>query len=127
MNISRVLVAITLIPFAVAAQQVEPFAGKWSGTVVGGNGAELALEVSISGASGTYRILPRGTQARNNPCFGKEFPVQVTSQTEAELKFEVKQSSVLPGCPDQSVTLRNSGAKSLEGTTADGRAVKLSR
>src|ERR1700710_2528627 len=121
------LAALALLPLPVAAQQPDPFSGKWSGTVSSNNAAEMTLDVTLAGAAGTYRVSGHGTQARNNPCLGKNFPVEVTSQTKGEVKSDVKKSSLINGCPDQSITLHSAGGNLLEGATADGRAIKLSR
>ena len=80
----------------------------------------------FAGESGSYRLIPFRA-AVVNPCYGKSFPVHVTSATEDELAFDVNEADLSPGCPNQSVTLHRSGAGRLAGVKDDGRAVRLVR
>jgi len=118
-------ILVTLSTTALA--QAAPFDGKWTGTMLGKGGWEQGVEVVIAQAVGTWRFTPRGTQGRNSPCLGKEFPIAVTSQSDVALEFAVKGASVLAGCIDQAAILKAPSASVLEGMLEDGRSLRLSR
>ena len=118
---------VAAFPSLICAQQSNSLLGKWSGTMSTAGGGELVVELSLSETAGTWRFVPRGNQARNNPCIGKDFPVAVTSQSAKELKFEVRGASVIQGCINAAAVLDAVDDKRLEGTLDDGRVVKLAR
>ncbi|MBC7788774.1 MAG: hypothetical protein H7Z74_02405 [Anaerolineae bacterium] len=126
---SLILVALAaaVFPTLIYAQQSPSLLGKWSGTMSTAGGGELAVELSLSETAGTWRFVPKGSQGRNNPCLGKDFPVVVTTQSATELKFEVLGASVIQGCINAAAVLNLIEGKSLEGSLADGRIVKLAR
>jgi hypothetical protein len=122
------LVASIVVTLATAVcAQAAPFDGKWTGTMMGKGGGELAVELVIAQASGTWRFVPRGSQGKNNQCLGKEFPIAVTSQSEWAIEFAIKGATVLAGCIDQSAILKAPSANALEGILEDGRSLRLSR
>ena len=110
-----------------AFPQSAPFDGKWTGTIMAKGGGELAVELVIAQASGTWRFVPRGSQGKNNQCLGKDFPIAVTSQSEWAIEFAIKGTTVLAGCIDQSAILKAPSARVLEGILDDGRNLRLSR
>ena len=122
-----IAVVVALASSLTFADPAADYSGKWSGAVILPGGAELSLDVNISNAAGTYRVTPKGVMRIANPCVGKEYPIQVTTATSSELVFDVKQSSVLTGCPDVTITFKKSGEKSLDGVASNGLGVRLSR
>ncbi len=115
---------IMLLPALTLSQQVNAFVGKWTGSMAGSSGRELQLEVAITQAGGAWRFIGR---AKNNPCLGRDFPISVTAQSSTELQIEVKGSSVLQGCIDETIVLRAPDATTIEGALADGRTFRLTR
>lgn len=116
-----------VIPLMAFSQQVNSFQGKWAGTMVAKNGGEVSIELVINEAAGTWRLIARGMQGKNNQCFGKNFPVKVISHSETGLELDIDGASVLQGCIDQTATLKSSDNKTLEGALRDGRTVKVVR
>jgi hypothetical protein len=127
MSMRITLWIVFALPLAAMGQQSNSLQGKWMGTLTGNSGGKFIVELVVAQSTGTWRFIARGNQARGNPCLGKVFPVVVTSESEAEIRFTVNSSSVVPGCIDQVAVLKSTGANSLEGEIADGRVVKLSR
>ena len=124
---ARTEIESTTIAAATApSPNLADYAGRWYGSVAIANGTEIGAEIVLAGESGSYRLIPFRA-AVVNPCYGKSFPVHVTSATARELAFDVNEAELSPGCPNQSVTLRRNGADRLEGLKEDGRAVRLVR
>jgi hypothetical protein len=125
----RRFLAVSLMVLSIPAlsQTAGPLEGKWVGTAQGRGGGELLVHLQLTGSAGTWQYPRQGAKGRNNPCLGVDFPVTVSSRTETELVIAIEGSKVLQGCENQSATFRVTDAKSLEGSLAEGRAVKLTR
>ncbi len=120
-------ILLGLVQTAIA-QQGNTLMGNWVGTMQGLSGNQLNVELTLGESSGVFLMRPpRGNAGRSNQCFGKDFPVSVSSQSSSEAAIEIKGASVLPGCIDQSVTFKSADGKSMEGVLPDGRQIRLSR
>ena len=120
-------ILLALVQSAIA-QQSNTLVGNWVGTMQGLSGNQLDVELTLGEKSGVFIMRPpRGNAGRSNQCFGKDFPVTVSSQSPSEAAVEIKGASVLPGCIDQSVTFKTADGKSMEGVLPDGRQIRLGR
>jgi len=121
------LICLALVQSAIA-QQGNGLAGNWVGTMPGLSGNQLGVELAIAESGGTFRMKPpSGNVGRNNPCFGRDFPVTIVSQSASEAVVQINGSALLPGCIDQTVTFKSADGKSMEGSLPDGRQIKLNR
>jgi hypothetical protein len=109
------------------AQNTSAYDGKWSATFTDPTGRDNAAEVTISDTAGTWRDLDRRNERKVDKCNGKEFPIDVKARSAAKIVFRVAASTVLRECRDRHVTLRPVDGKTLEGTFADGRSIRLVR
>lgn len=126
----KIALAISLLALTDAsalAQDASAYDGKWAATFVNPAGRENAAEVTISDAGGTWRDIDRRNERKVDKCNGKEFPIDVKARSAAKIVFRVAASTVLRECRDRHVTLRPVDGKSLEGTFADGRSIRLTR
>lgn len=119
--------AIALCPLAALSQSATPLVGTWSGTTKGQGGGELSVLLTVTPSGGTWSFVRQGSKGKNNPCLGKEFPVEVTSHTADTLVIHVHGDQVLQGCINTTATLRPADGNTLQGTLADGRPVTLAR
>ena len=87
----------------------------------------LLIEVVLGPDAGTWRMTPKGHFGNRQPCYGREFPVFITSKTPSNLDIKVHGDSVLLGCFNQNAALKLIDPDTLEGTLHDGRALKLKR
>jgi hypothetical protein len=126
-RLSAALLLVGLWSAAAVAQEPGALNGKWSATFVGLGGGDREAELVVSDAGGTWRDFSKGHQAKNNKCFGHEFPVAIQSRSATEMTFEVNASSVLEGCTDMVATVKVVDGKTLEGNFRNGIALKLTR
>lgn len=70
-------------------------------------------------------MTPSGAGARNNPCFGKDMPIDV-ERKEDTVFLDVHGDKVIAGCLHQRATLTLSGNQ-MTGALADGRGVTLTK
>lgn len=124
------LLATALVFFATAAktQTTETLEGVWVGTVKEVNGQQTQVELKLTTAAGTWRMM--NTSAGNssrNPCANKDLPVTIKSSSATELVLQIEGAKVLRGCLNQAVSLQSADTKSLTGSFADGRMVNLIR
>lgn len=126
-TIKLLLLSGVLIHAISSAQGPTTYDGKWSATYLADNGSTREAELVVSGSGGSWTLFVRGTQAKNNPCLGREHSITVQSSSPSEMKFTVDASKTLSGCKDSSVTVKSIDAKTLEGQFGDGRALKLVR
>jgi hypothetical protein len=84
------------------AEEANPFIGKWIATWENKGGRPLQADVSIVEAGGTWQTL---VTRKNDPCVGKEAPIEIKSVSPKELRMAVRHSEVIPGCKDTNVKL----------------------
>ena len=101
--------------------------GKWVASLQTGTGNHSAARVVIANFGGTWQDLPGTNRAVNKACGGKKMPITVQRSVSTEMQFMVWGSSVAPMCPDLSVSLKPTGAKTLEGTIGVDTKLKLTR
>ena len=118
------LVATLSISLTCAAQNVASLAGTWAGAFALPNGQPREAKIVIAGEVGTWQPY---AQNRDNPCIGREFPIDVLNVTPAGFDLAVNSSKSLPGCPDGKFQLKRVDDKTFEGQFPDGRKLVLSR
>lgn len=126
----KILTAILyfgLLPMCVMAQQAGAINGSWTANYHTRDSGEREADVVISDKSGSWRDIRKGSQGKKNGCLDKAFPLSVTGETNAQIKIAINSASVIEGCNNRHVTLKAADDNTLEGTFADGRAVKLIR
>lgn len=108
--------------------QTDEYEGKWTAVIRKGQADERVGRLVVKNYAGTW--LEVGTKgAKSNPCMSKKaFPITVQESTKEEFEFTVWSASVLPSsCPDLGMSLKPIDAKTLEGTTAQGDPIRLTR
>lgn len=101
------------------------YVGKWQGSVETRR-ASVGLQLVLAETSGTWHLLSSGRAGRENPCFDRDLPVQVSEKSPGEVRLAAAGGEGLAGCFQGAVTLHVQGT-SMSGVTAQGRAIKLSR
>lgn len=118
---------LVLLPLCTAAQEAANFNGSWTASYHTVDSGERVADVIIADSGGSWRDLRNGSQGKKNGCLEKVFPLIVAGQHTAKVKIAVNSSGVMPSCVDRHVTLKAVDKNTLEGTFADGRAIKLVR
>ena len=125
MNVLRLtIVAGTVFGSVALAQVANPYNGTWTIKFDGAARVNLEGTVVVKDDGGSYKVL---AQSKNNPCVGREAPLNVKSATADELVFEVTRSKVLSGCEDYTLRFKRVDDKTLQGSLADGRKITLTR
>ncbi len=125
-SLNVVASSLFLIASIVHAQQ-PAFQGKWTGTAATSTGSPVQVDLVIANAGGTLRLSQSAGYVTRDQCLDRDLPVAVNSQTETELVVEIKGSTVLRGCIDETATLKLIDGKTLQSTLKDGRTMKLVR
>lgn len=122
---ARTLFVVTVSAgLTCAAQDVASLAGTWSGAFALPSGQSREAKIVITGETGTWQTNARN---RENPCIGREFPLDVLNVTPTSFDLAVNSSKSLSGCPDGKFQLKRVDDKTYEGQFADGRKLVLSR
>lgn len=79
-----------------------PFIGKWTASWENKGGRPLEADVSITESGGTWQTL---ATRKNDPCVGKEAPIEIKSVSPKELRMSVRHSEVISGCKDTNVKM----------------------
>ena len=99
--------------------------GKWSARIDGDTKTARQGRLVISDFAGEWREI--GPRRAGDLCRGtKPFPITVQRSNDKEVEFSVWAEQVSK-CPDFALTLKVVDERTLEGTTSDGRAVRLTR
>ena len=123
--LARTLFVATLsISLTCAAQDVGSLAGTWAGAFAALNGQPREAKIVIAGETGTWQTYANN---RDNPCVGREFPIDVLNVTPTSFDLAVNSSKSLPGCPDGKFQLKRVDDKTYESKFPDGRKLVLSR
>jgi len=93
------------------AQVAKPFIGTWK-TEWETDKQTYEAEMVVTETGGTWKTQ---TSRRNNPCFGREVPLQHDAATERSLSMTLKFSDVITGCRNVSVKLDLDGAGAVIG------------
>jgi hypothetical protein len=114
---------------ALAQQEADTaeFDGKWNVSLQAGGGRPFAATLTLENFGGTWYDAASGGLVKGKHCKGRKFPITVQNSVHAELAFTVWGSAVSAACPDIGVTLKPLGEKALEGTTASGATIRLTR
>lgn len=126
-KIALAIFLLALTGASALAQDASTYVGNWTATFVGPSGRDSAAEVTLSEAGGAWRDMDRRNERKVDKCNGKDFPIDVKARSAAKIVFRVAASTVLRDCRDRNVTLRPVDDKTLEGTFANGRPVRLTR
>ena len=111
---------------AAAADDTLQNDGTWSARIDGDARTARQGRVVISNFEGHWQEL--GPQRAGDPCRGaKPFPITVQMSNDRDVEFTVWAATVRPACPDFTLTLRVVDDRTLAGTTADGREIRLMR
>lgn len=125
-----VTLTCSLFATAALAQQegdTTEFDGKWNVSTRAGGGRPLAATLTLVNFGGTWQDAASGGLLHGKQCKGRKFPITVQNSVRSELAFTVWGSAVSPACPDIGMTLKPLDEKTLEGTTASGGAIRLTR
>lgn len=114
---------------ALAQQEADTneFNGKWNVSIQPGGGRPFAATLTLENFGGTWQDNAAAGLVKGKNCKGHKFPITVQNSIRSELAFTVWGSAVSPACPDIGMTLKPLNEKTLEGTTANGGAVRLTR
>ena len=98
------------------AQADSPFYGTWA---VSWEGQKQVYEAKLvlSSAGGSWKT---STQARNNPCVGREVPVKINSASADEAHLILAFSEVIQGCKDAKVVLKTTSG-GITGTRGEAQ------
>ena len=99
--------------------------GKWIARIDGDAKTARQGRVVISDFAGEWREM--GPRRAGDPCRGtKPFPITVQRSNDNQVEFTAWAAKVSK-CPDFALTLKVVDERTLEGTTSDGREVRLTR
>ena len=114
--------ALTLAATVAVAQAAKPFIGTWKAEWETDK-HEYDAEVVINESGGSWKtFVSRG----NNPCAGREVPLQFDNNSERSLSMTLKFSDVIPGCKNVRVKLELDGDGRVIGKRSDYE-LKLTR
>jgi hypothetical protein len=104
----------SLVSCTVFAQTPSAWVGTWKVTWPNAQGRvqEARLVVTEAGA-GSWQT---HTRALDNPCIGKEVPIQVEKATDTEAKILLKFGDSIAGCTNSSVNLKVGENQAVTGT-----------
>lgn len=105
------------------AQAPNPWDGKWHVTFKTERGTDRDGTVVVAGSAGSWDL---NVVQRNDPCAGRAYPIEVQSSTPDELVFKVARSTTLAGCQDNTMRLKATDARNLEGLLS-GRPFRMTR
>lgn len=109
------------------ADDVAPLLGKWTGQYKTEEGIEREAEVVFRMEGSTWTARPKGSAGRNNPCFGRPFPLVIDADSPTEYVVFVKAGRVVPGCKGSTADLTLVAPDRLEGRLRNGGPVTLHR
>ena len=99
--------------------------GKWNARIDGDAKTARQGRVVIDNFAGEWREI--GPRRAGDPCRGtKPFPITVQRSNDNQVEFTAWAEEVSK-CPDFALTLKVVDERTLEGTTSDGREVRLTR
>ena len=124
------LICALVVSTAFAQQGQEPdtdaYQGRWLVRMQGSSPKSPPVaRLVVKGYGGTWYDLARNS--KSSPCNGKQSPVTVQASTRLGFEFSVWGSSLTPACPDISVTVKSVTADTLDGATADGKPIRMTR
>ena len=99
--ISSLLTISLALPAVAWGQSANSFVGKWSVTWQGKN-RPFQADLVITESGGTWKTF---AQNRDDPCVGREAPVEIRTIDTKNLKLSVRHSEVVQGCKDTRVEL----------------------
>ena len=99
---------------SVSAQTAPFWVGTWKINWPGAQGRvnEAKMVVTEAGA-GSWQTY---TRALDNPCVGKEVPIQVEQASDTEAKIVLKFADAIAGCANSTVELKVGDNKTVTGT-----------
>lgn len=105
----------------------DAYDGRWNVSMQPGGGRPFVATLTLANFGGTWQDGGTGGVAKDKACKGKKFPITVQASVSTRLEFTVWGTAVSPGCPNVGMTLKPVDAKTLEGSTASGEPVRLTR
>lgn len=109
---------LTFLPFCLLinatianAESANPFFGKWKAEWQSAKKMEES-HFTIDDKGGSWRTL---SHSRNDPCAGKEVPIQIENSSPEAMTLKLKFSEALPGCTDATVRLKRADDGSVSG------------
>jgi len=123
---SLVCSLFTSTAFAVPIETQE-YDGQWTATIQGAEADARVGRVVIANFAGTWTEVGRNG-SKSRACISKKpFPITVQESTKDEFEFTVWSATLQASCPNLAVSLKPVDAKTLEGSTAQGDAIRLTR
>jgi len=99
--ISSLLMLGLALPAVAWGQNANPFVGKWTVNWQG-KSRPLQADLVITESGGTWKTF---SQSRDDPCVGREAPVEIRAVDTKTLKLSVRHSEAVQGCKDTQVEL----------------------
>lgn len=117
-RIPALMAAALLTAMTAAAQDTRNlYDGKWLVKIALDNYRGEA-DVVVNGSGGTYRRRVIGR--REDPCAGREAPIEIIKATAEVLEYRIYGSKALTGCPDGTVVSRRLPDGTLDGQASNG-------
>ena len=113
---------LALAATVAMAQAAKPFIGTWTAEWETDK-HEYGAEVVINETGGSWKT---SLSRANNPCAGREVPLQFDNNTERSLSMTLKFSDVIPGCKNVRVKLELDADGKVVGKRSDYE-LKLTR
>lgn len=116
--LARALVPLVTLGLAVAASaaradpQGAAFAGQWKATWEGPQ-RNTEARVDIGDGSGSWQGFGR---SKDNPCVGLRSPIEMQDSPTDELRFVIRSSQAMAGCPDSRVQVKRVDERTATGT-----------
>jgi hypothetical protein len=99
---------------SAAAQTPAFWVGTWKVNWPGAHGRVNEAKMVVTEAGiGSWQTF---TRALDNPCIGKEVPIQVEQASDTEAKIVLKFADAIAGCANSTVELKVGDNKTVSGT-----------